>query len=104
MLKRVSVIGHGKVDSPAGVKTYFSPHSNEPAKTGKKKALFSLPVDVLDELDAIWLELRSKKKTIDKSAIVALAIKWIIEDYKKNKEDNVISKAEPEKRPFVPLR
>jgi len=90
------VLGHGRSDSPSGVELFFSAKPKPRmtiAKILKKKALFSLPDGVINDLDRMWLELRMQKKMIDKSGIVALAIQHLFDDYKKNKENSIIFKS-----------
>lgn len=49
----------------------------------KEKATFYLPIEVLDELEALWHELRRRtRRKIKKSEIVSIAIQAVSDQFK----------------------
>lgn len=91
-MKRVSIIGKGKGESApgGGVKTFFT---HKPALVARKrKLLFALPAETAEKLTDVYLELQMKRRTIDKSEIVTLALNTLFEDFKNKKESSVLHK------------
>lgn len=93
-MKRVSLIGKGKGEAaPApggGVNTFFAHKPAAPAR--KKKLLFTLPAETAEKLTDIYLELQMKRRMMDKSEIVTLALNTLFEDFKNKKENSVLYK------------
>ena len=93
-MKRVSIIGKGKGEpAPAaggGVNTFFAHKPAAPAR--KKKLLFTLPAETAEKLTDIYLELQMKRRMLDKSEIVTLALNTLFEDFKNKKENSVLYK------------
>lgn len=56
------------------------------------KATFYLPVNLVDELDATWLSLRSKyrDKKVSKSEIAQIALEEILKDWKEHRQDSTL--------------
>jgi len=96
-MKRVSLIGKGKAEAaPApggGVNTFFAHNAHKPAAAArKKKLLFTLPAETAEKLTDIYLELQMKRRMLDKSEIVTLALNTLFEDFKNKKEASVLYK------------
>lgn len=98
-MKRVSLIGKGKGEAaPApggGVNTFFAHSAHKPAAAAparKKKLLFTLPAETAEKLTDIYLELQMKRRMLDKSEIVTLALNTLFEDFKNKKEASVLYK------------
>ncbi|HCE97086.1 MAG TPA: hypothetical protein DER10_01165 [Elusimicrobia bacterium] len=98
-MKRVSLIGKGKAEAaPApggGVNTFFAHNAHKPAAPAparKKKLLFTLPAETAEKLTDIYLELQMKRRMLDKSEIVTLALNTLFEDFKNKKENSVLYK------------
>jgi len=96
-MKRVSLIGKGKGEAaPApggGVNTFFAHNAHKPAAPArKKKLLFTLPAETAEKLTDIYLELQMKRRMLDKSEIVTLALNTLFEDFKNKKENSVLYK------------
>ena len=93
-MKRVSLIGKGKAEAaPApggGVNPFFAHKPAAPAR--KKKLLFTLPAETAEKLTDIYLELQMKRRMLDKSEIVTLALNTLFEDFKNKKENSVLYK------------
>lgn len=93
-MKRVSLIGKGKAEAATapggGVNTFFA---HKPAAAArKKKLLFTLPAETAEKLTDIYLELQMKRRMLDKSEIVTLALNTLFEDFKNKKENSVLYK------------
>ena len=98
-MKRVSLIGKGKAEAaPApggGVNTFFAHNAHKPAAPAparKKKLLFTLPAETAEKLTDIYLELQMKRRMLDKSEIVTLALNTLFEDFKNKKENSILYK------------
>jgi hypothetical protein len=98
-MKRVSLIGKGKAEAaPApggGVNTFFAHNTHKPAAAAparKKKLLFTLPAETAEKLTDIYLELQMKRRMLDKSEIVTLALNTLFEDFKNKKENSILYK------------
>ena len=93
-MKRVSLMGKGKAEAaPApggGVNTFFA-HKPAPVAR-KKKLLFTLPAETAEKLTDIYLELQMKRRMLDKSEIVTLALNTLFEDFKNKKESSILYK------------
>jgi hypothetical protein len=89
-MKRVSVKANGlSAVIPAAI-------SIAQPNAGKRKVLFSIPDGLATELDVVWFELRNKyrgKRNVDKSEMVSLALKQLLDDYKAKKDGSLISKS-----------
>ena len=95
-MKRVSLIGKGKAEAaPApggGVNTFFAHKPAAAAPARKKKLLFTLPAETAEKLTDIYLELQMKRRMLDKSEIVTLALNTLFEDFKNKKENSILYK------------
>lgn len=90
MVKRVRVKGKG-------AEIFLG--EEEPAQTSKSakfpgitKATFYLPVNLINDLEAAWLSLRSKyrDRKVTKSEIAQIALEEILKDWEKKQQDSTL--------------
>lgn len=52
---------------------------------------FRFRADELEELEAVFAEVKKSSRTISKNDIVRLGLTWLLEDYRRNKDESVLA-------------
>ncbi len=60
-------------------------------KQHQASSTFRYRSDELTELDAVFAEVKQAHRTISKNDIVRLGLAWLLDDYRRNKDDSVLA-------------
>ena len=99
MVKRIRVKGKGGAiflgdDKPASQQTNKTVRKYAGKPVNTSKATFYLPVDLIDDLEDAWLNLRGKykDKKVAKSEIAQIALQEIIKEWEENQDNSILVK------------
>ena len=99
MAKRTRVKGKGAAiflgeDKPASQQTNKTARQYAGKPVNTSKATFYLPVDLIDQLEDTWLNLRAKykEKKVAKSEIAQIALQEIIKEWEKKQDNSVLAR------------